>query len=160
MKRLIIYLILLLTVTACANSPKESPIALEASQVAFLQQDPLAVGTTRVYSVTVDYDVIQEGSSFKFISVTGLVTQTITEWNQVQDSLFITSTYQAFPPRLISQDKQQYRIVGHSIFVDGRETLQWPLEIGQEWDPFKGAITDAAPGWYVWHVNAREDVTT
>lgn len=149
----------LLVFTGCTSSLKESAV-IASSHAAILEQYPLTVGVTRVYSVTVDYDVIHEGSSFKFVSVSGLVTETVTEWNQVRDTLLITSTFQAFPRRLISEDKQQYNITGNKVFVDGRETLQWPLEVGREGDPFNGAITDAAPGWYVWRVSRREDVTT
>ncbi len=127
-----------------------------------LEDFPLQVGTTRVYSVTVEYGTFDKDSEYVLVHNSGVITQTISSSKQVTDSLILSLSYQQTPPDLVMSDNldKEYMVKGNSLFIDRRETLQWPLEVGREWNPFGEKYNDVAPGWYVWEVTGKENVKT
>ncbi len=150
-------------------SPAWRPVPVTAMP-AILDVYPLAVGTTWVYSVTLDENVIGHW--------TGPVTETVTSVEQQGEGLIFRAELDTEHPLLVQPrerrrcyvalDDRLYRLAGQQnssavITHDGEgnesaQILTWPLEIGQQWgEPEMLARGDSG---YVWQVMAQEPVTT
>lgn len=140
-------------------SPTTTPTPEPVDYSTVLKNFPLKIGATWVYSVTVAYYQATEAGA-KQVRRSGLVTQTVASSWQAASGLHIAFGYQQNPPDTLleGQVDEEYVVNGNSIFVHGRETFQFPLQVGQQWNPFKETYSDAAPGWYLWRVTAKEPV--
>lgn len=151
-------------------SPTWRPAPRVTATPAILDVYPLAVGTTWVYSVTLDENVIGHW--------TGPVTETVTSVEQQGQGLIFRAELDTQHPLLVQPrervryyvalDDRLYRLASQQSLSaviahdgEGNEAAQimtWPLEIGQRWgEPEMMARGDSG---YVWQVMAQEPVTT
>ncbi len=131
---------------------------------------PLGLGTTWVYSVTLNYD--RNNSSLRW---TDTVTETVTDVTHQGDArIFSTVMKGPRPPTSgIWHQTHKYIANGNRIFylrpwesadpfvsptVPGSwsQIIVWPLQVGQQWGPPE--FLARADGYYVWRVEALEDV--
>jgi hypothetical protein len=160
----ILCLVWISLLVACANSSEhaESTRAEPTEAFPILQDYPLEVGRTWVYSATFIGGGLNEEGEFEETHWSGLVTETIVSEHTVEGSMIFTATLQRGGYHWL--EERVYEVTGDSIYRDGQEILRLPLEVGQEWFPFgeewEGLLDDAAPGWYVWRVFEEGDVET
>jgi hypothetical protein len=152
---------------ACASLSKHadstSPAGADhAASLPILQDYPLEVGATWVYSVTFVGGRLNEDGEFQEDRWSGFITETIVSGGEVADGLVFTATLQQSDHYRL--DDRVYKVTRDSVYRDGLEILRLPLQVEQEWFPFGKELEelrgDAAPGWYTWRVYEQGDVET
>ena len=176
--------------TACARStiwaltpspiltptPTRDPISAD-----ILEDFPLEIGVTWVYSVTFVtgwWYGEKEDPKFGEIRSTGLITETVTGREQIENTLIFTAALSGILVETMRpwgqitstviytttkqyENKRLYKMAGNSVYRDGLEVLREPLKVGLEWAPFgEEALEDVAEGWYVWRVEEQRNMMT
>jgi hypothetical protein len=134
---------------------------------------PLAIGSTWIYSVTLDY---AEGESV--IHWAGAVTETVAVVNQQGDAWVFRIERQTEPDGIpfvlwagdyVAQNNRLYRLVErndslatliaqHGEGFEWDQILAWPLATWRQWGPAE--YLSRGDGLYVWVVMGQEDVET
>lgn len=146
-----------------------SLMATLPARLAILDAWPLAVGTTWVYSVTVDEAALGHW--------TGLVTETITAADRREGAWVFQSELQGHPLMARSGTRLQWYLVldgrvymllrkqdvdtfmvTNSQGFEANQVLAWPLQEGQQWG--RPEFLARGDGMYVWRVAAQESVAT
>lgn len=138
---------------------------------------PLAPGNTWIYDVALDYT----DENHQLVHWTGIVTETIADARQQAGVSIYRVEIQGRPVLERSgpgpQDREEHFVVfpdrlyrlpmsfvpdsfiaGNGQGYEWGQVLAWPLEVGQRWGDPK--IVAQSDGWYVWRVEARENVET
>ena len=166
-KSTILCLIWIGLLVACTHSSEHadnlsSTSAGYTASLPILQDFPLEVGTTWVYSATFTSGGLNKNGEFEEDRWSGFITETIVYGSEAGDTLVFTATLQRSDHHWL--EERVYEVTSESVYRDGLEILRLPLEVEQGWFPFgeewEELLTDAAPGWYVWRVHEQGDIET
>ena len=162
------------TLTPTGPLPVQQPVMTPTlPRPTILDVFPLAVGTTWVYSVTLD-TILKDQA----IHWTGVVTETITEASQQGNGWIFRAETQGHPLQeeqpservqyYVALGNRLYRLLSGALSIsviekNGQEyewnqILTWPLEVGQQWGTPE--FLARGDGWYVWRAEARETIET
>ncbi len=134
---------------------------------------PLRQGASWVYNVTLDY---AQGTDV--VHWTGTISETITSARQQGSGWVLHSQIQGHPLYTAAKGNQEraYIALANRLYrwasgqdasalimqggqgFEGYQYLEFPLAIGKEWGDAQSVAR--GDGWYVWHVEAQEDLTT